>query len=251
MSTVSHLSSTPCPYCSGVFGSPAAAGVRPRPRWDTVLRSHGGVVTVPTRGPLVEGWLLVIPREHVLSSLALPGSRRDLVYDEAARAAGLLREAYHHDVERGGAFVTTFEHGAARSGTPVGCGVDHVHLHAVVLPFELAAAAHQHPLGGGLRWQAVSGWRDLEQVVASNTPYVAVANDEAVWVGTGKIPNQFFRRVIAAELGHPDRFDWKMDPRNDLVDRTLAAVADRTTDVPPARRPRHPRRPSAVAVSRP
>jgi hypothetical protein len=44
-------------------------------------------------------------------------------------------------------------------------------------------------------------------------------------VGTGDIPSQLFRRVIAHELGTPDVWNWRDQPNAELVDATISDLS--------------------------
>src|ERR1700722_18254647 len=101
----------------------------PDPSFDRDLSSHAQYAVVPSKGSLVPGWLLVIPRKEILSLSNLSQSeRRELVetvqkYDE--RIKDFARSTFF------------FEHGPSKQRLPVGCGVDQAHLHAVLLNFDL------------------------------------------------------------------------------------------------------------------
>jgi ATP adenylyltransferase len=199
-----------CPYCTDLFGSPQST----RAPWNEILWSRDEVFVVPTRGALVEGWLLAIPRQHVLSSLALSKDRRNVLLEVAADAATRVGRIYGR--------TTIFEHGAGVERSVVGCGIDHAHLHIVPLGFDLAAVAREHVLGQQLTWRAHTSWSNLN--VAVGSPYVAVDDRDKVWCGLGPIPSQFFRRVIAEKLGCHDQFDWKQSSGLDHVARTVARL---------------------------
>ena len=58
-------------------------------------------------------------------------------------------------VERAFGPVTVFEHGPSRPGRAPGCGVDHLHVHLVPLPFDLKGA--MEALFPMVHWSAVRG----------------------------------------------------------------------------------------------
>jgi diadenosine tetraphosphate (Ap4A) HIT family hydrolase len=207
---------TGCPYCDRVFNR-SQTGFAP---WDHILFDFQGNVVVPSRGSLVEGWLLVIPRDHTLSSVQLDVGRRVDLHDCVTLSRSALRDAYGPDVS-----IATFEHGAAVSRSIVGCGIDHVHLHVVPLSFDLADAARRHPLGTSLTWASLRDWDAFYAQPVSTGPYVAVrVGDGSLWVGTGPIVSQFFRRVIADTVGKTDRYDWKADDGLANVEGTIERV---------------------------
>jgi ATP adenylyltransferase len=209
-----ETTSRQCPYCDGVFAVSTGSG---SPVWDHVLWANESVVVIPTRGALVEGWLLAIPREHVLASRELSGVQADDLRTAVEWAKIALGRHYGS--------VAVFEHGAARPGTVVGCGVDHAHIHVVPLDFDLVDAARNHPIGNRLDWERFPSWEAVYSSVRQTQPYLAVQTDGPdVWVGRGDIPSQFFRRIIASEIGRPDAFDWRDDPRTDQAQRTIVQL---------------------------
>jgi ATP adenylyltransferase len=175
-----------------------------------------GHAVVPTKGMLVPGWLLAVPQEHVLSSASLSEYRqRDLwaVVDWALTALG-----------RQFSPATVFEHGAVVPNSSVGCGVDHAHVHIVPLEFNLAKAAWSHPLGRKLRWRKIENVQSYRW--SARAPYLLLRDPTGeTWLARGDIPSQFFRRIIAAEIGRPEAFDWRCDDGLPLVEETRRRLA--------------------------
>jgi len=200
-----------CPYCTHLFGPDAK-----RREWDVELAgSNVDAAVVPTRGTLTPGWLLVIPRVHVLNTRALDDSMRVGFCAAVDVAVDCVTHAFGP--------VTRFEHGPSQEGSVVGCGVDHAHLHLVPLDFDLAAAARRHPLARSLRW--VRGASASHAVHPANQAFLTVTTPFGEqWEATGDIPSQFFRRVIAQELGVAERFDWRQESNPTALARTIGSL---------------------------
>jgi diadenosine tetraphosphate (Ap4A) HIT family hydrolase len=169
-------------------------------------------VAVPSIGPLVPGWLLVIPTTHYLSFAQLETSEE--IVDE-------LREIADWWQHRHGP-LTWFEHGPSAEGSLVGCGVDHAHMHLVPLQgFDLLLASRrQRP---SLPFEPIDGPSDITEK-SDGEPYLYL-QDEAggSWLARSEeIPSQFFRRLIAAEQGRPEEFDWKRFPHRETLSLTLS-----------------------------
>lgn len=197
-----------CPYCSSLFSTDSEAAI-----WNVrILPDSQRIAVVPTRGMLVPGWLLVIPEEHDLSVRALNSLRRDQVWTRVAEVEELIGRAFGPPA--------VFEHGAAQARSVVGCGVDHAHVHIVPLGFDLLEVAKRHPMGRELRWRElrrIDDWFERP----SEEPYLYLRSSHVgSWVATGAIPSQFFRRVIADEIGAPEIFDWRNDAGADHIVRT-------------------------------
>lgn len=191
-----------CRFCRAP-NTPASAP------WDTVMLEHGGFQVMPSKGAMVEGWLLVVPNAHCLSL-------RELSHASAAQLDAVVESSIRHVAAHYGA-PTLFEHGAATPGSAFGCGIDHAHLHVVPLPFNLAEQAASL---GGFDWNVSDApWRMAEILSA---PYLAVKSPNARWVTATprSVPRQFFRRVIAQELGRAEQFDYDEFPEIGIVSRT-------------------------------
>jgi len=165
--------------------------------------------SVPSLGALVEGWVLVFPRRHVLALNQLS----DLEWSEFNRHAELTRQmvkvAY-------GEFIQ-FEHGSAGVGRTAACGVDHAHLHIVALSIDLREAIHhiEHEVGA-FDWEPVAG--RVPMGVASD--YIWVQDATGQWMAQADVlPSQVVRRAIAAAI-ECDEWDWKLAHRRELMLRT-------------------------------
>jgi hypothetical protein len=107
---------------------------------------------------------------------------------------------------------TVFEHGPCFPGTPVGCGIDHLHIHVVPLPFSLKQAASA--LFPAIEWKPLLDLSETRCLYGSNIPYALVKGPESgmFWCRPIKDTRQMFRRVIAGMLGVQDQFDYAEFP---------------------------------------
>lgn len=182
--------------------------------WDIDLTADRQFATVPSRGSIVEGWLLTLPRRSVINMASLSAiDRKALIIQARATAISHSGDAYQ---------TTFFEHGPVRRDTPTGCGVDHAHLHAVPLAFDLFAT-----LPTNMNWFEVD----------PDDPWATLGMHDYLLVGRGnrwlacepEIPeSQFFRKRIAeAETGG---YGWDHNHEfwTDNVRRTISKfTADR------------------------
>src|SRR5258708_7514064 len=98
--------------------------------WNRSVLTGNGFRVIPSLGSLLDRWLLVVPEAHVLSL-------SDLDPAEGILLRGVVEEIVQRFVDS--QHVVWFEHGATTSGHPVGCGVDHAHLHVVETQVDLLA----------------------------------------------------------------------------------------------------------------
>jgi ATP adenylyltransferase len=180
-------------------------------QWSPVRKGES-LLSVPSIGPLLPGWLLVLPTSHELSFADLSC--------EAAVAAELEEVAAWWADLFGP--LSWFEHGPASEGSPVGCGVDHAHMHLV--PLEgldlLALARSRMP---SLRFEPIGGVEEISRYRQAGTPYLYLrAESGQSWLASSPgIPSQFFRQLIAAAQGRPGEFDWKRHHHRETLSYTL------------------------------
>lgn len=199
------VASGTCSFC----GALATPGRRLSER--SVVADDGFVAWVSI-GALVDGHLLVVPRRHILSMAELTDAELE---DLRAFLSTVVQLVSHHFGD-----TCVFEHGAAKPGSPIGCSVDHAHLH--VLPWDGSLTAASAAYYANLPWQ--SGIDGLEEAfaIAASEPYLVVQDSDgrtAVAV-TDEIPSQALRRMIVAHLGRPDEWDWKSNPQPSRLRQT-------------------------------
>ena len=202
----------PCQFCSN--GSTEV--------WNVPLVGSANFVVLPSLGALVEGWVLVVPKEHFLSLAALPDSLIPEMRDLRRMLCERLQRIYGP--------VAAFEHGPAGKQCTVGCGVDHAHLHVVPVDFDLSVAVAPY-LPPGSIWSE-AGLTDCRVAVQEGDDYLYLEQpiDRARMVRHRNLESQLFRRAIAARLGMPDEFNWRNNPQIANVDRTIRAFKTAVQD---------------------
>jgi ATP adenylyltransferase len=182
------------------------AGKRQGPSFcfDIDLLDDDVAAIVPTKGSLVPGWLLVIPRVRTLSIRNLSQDHRKAVLRSAEKLKPLISDF--------GERIFMLEHGPCIEGLSIGCGVDQAHLHVVPLNFDLVNLCQNVE---GMAWQAINiddPWRDIEL----NRNYYLIVDGKNAYVSyPEKQHSQFFRRKIAQGLGVAERWDYKLYPCED------------------------------------
>ena len=201
--------------------------------WDQVLAENSGFVTFPSIGALVPGWMLVVPRRRVLSLRELSSAEWESL-TELAREVSKAQEAFPGEVFElppgtdpplpGEVFM--FEHGNTVEGGPVGCGVDHAHLHLVPLAFDLLAEARAGS-DAEVEWLECQS-SEFSSLIPASGEYLAIwrPRDGAGLVGSFRNPqSQWIRRVIAAKLGKGDAWDYKAHPGMENLHQTVTVMS--------------------------
>jgi hypothetical protein len=170
---------------------------------------------------MVEGWVLVISKQHVVCM----GAIRKRLEGELRYVVGCTRKVV---TEAYGA-PTLFEHGPSVEGTSIGCGVDHAHFHLVPLSFSLLAEARLSPELGGWKWNICEGeFGALRQLYRQGKSYLYIGEPGcgSVYCTPQRIPCQSLRRVIAGKVGLADKYDYKRYPFKRRVESTLEVMRD-------------------------
>src|SRR5581483_7342303 len=107
-----------CTFCAELkMGSDCAL-------WNQPLAETENFVVVPSLGSLVQGWVLIVPKNHSLSLGAMHiGFRKEIDTLEKR-----IKESLHAQYRKP---VVSFEHGPSAVKHGTGCGIDHAHLHLV------------------------------------------------------------------------------------------------------------------------
>lgn len=164
-------------------------------------------------GALVEGWTLVIPRIHSCSM-------KDIYIDNqfadfTTKMITALQDSYGP--------VIAFEHGPNREGSETSCGTDHAHIHLV--PFHSIA---QKLDSLNLEW-IVCHSSEISEIVGENEYlFYCEFEEQSEWKDPiGKVHvlkepiSQFFRRILAQELGCIEKYNYKIYPDNSLTLKTI------------------------------
>src|SRR5690349_14094182 len=85
--------------------------------WNEPLFESRHFFVVPSLGALVEGWLLLVPKDHFICIGELPESMIAEMESVQTTVTSFLTECYGH--------ATIFEHGPHTDKLQIGCGVDH------------------------------------------------------------------------------------------------------------------------------
>ena len=180
---------------------------------DFVIAETNRFVVIPSLGSLVPGWLLIIPKRPMPNFSFLNA----VEFEELEK----LLETLFAKIAVFQGVPQLFEHGGP-FGSAVSCGVDQAHLHVVPLEFDLNnLAIGDH----SVEWKQVSGniYKPKNLIEIGEYLFVSSAGKSAV----GKLDSptsQWFRKLIAKELGIPDEWNYKAHPKHDITQVTLDRI---------------------------
>ena len=196
----------------------ASASNRSRQSWDEPLFESANFIAMPSLGSIIEGWMLIVPRDHYVSMGALSQKLSKEMEGLKSRVTTHLTSIYGN--------LCAFEHGPGKLGRQVGCGVDHAHLHVVPVNFDLIAASAPY-LPPDVQWRDAD-LADCNAAFEEGHDYLYVEQP----LGHGRIAvhdkfgSQIFRKAIAAQAGLPDQYNWRDYPKFENMARTIEACRE-------------------------
>lgn len=184
---------------------------------DMVIYESENFYVCPAKGAMVEGYVMVCPKKHILSCAALPKEQRKELWDVIKDITYLLKEIYDKE-------VLMFEHGSGEEGK---CkhekSIVHAHLH--ILPSDIQMTEDQMKQ---ISAKEIS-YEELYQY--GKVPYflyikskekMLIAADPEVY-----IPRQYARQILAEELGiKGELWNWRKNDFKGKINDTLMDIAE-------------------------
>jgi len=179
-----------------------------------VVHTTESFLVFPPLGQFVEGGLLLTTRDHWISMAFLPArcyAELEHLMDETC---AVLRARY-------GCHPVLFEHAPLAAGDKGTCCVDHAHLNVFPVPVDVHDHLKKFP------HVRISSMEELAAPRFRDQAYLFLqANDGRRFVyEAGIVPSQYIRKIIATELGMPERWHWREYLGLDELKRTFAALA--------------------------
>jgi len=172
-----------------------------------ILKETENFVIVPSLGQILEGYLLVITKDHYISMGTLPSQFHVEVNQVIERTSEILRTAYNTD-------ILQFEHGPSSSSKKGGCCIDHAHVHIVPLNADILPNIDSLPdLVLRERCEANAFPGITQYFLKENRPYLYInisraSNNKSIILDANGLPSQYMRRVIAQAIGKENEWDW-------------------------------------------
>lgn len=169
---------------------------------------------VPSLGSFVEGYLLIVPRQHFLSFREVPYQH----YDELNSIINVIAEFYNYCYHS--SFVI-FEHGSSFDGKTGGMSVTHAHLH--ILPYKQSLISIISDFDF-IRFENFNAFNENILIRQCEKPYLFFKDIDGMYYYSenANIPSQFFRKIICNDLGLQGKGDWKEYPFVDNIKETIA-----------------------------
>ena len=206
-----------CPFCAEFENDSMSifAGVMGDRLPCRVVYADEHFVVMPPLGEFMEGGLLLLTRDHILSLAHLPAKQ----FDHLERLLQAIQRAL---VKRWGVAPLVFEHGPASDWSKGACCVDHAHLNIFPAPVQL------HPHLAGRMNLSLSSLSEIAKLRRAEFGYLFLQeNDGTRRAYDGRdVPTQMVRRIITSQMGLPERWHWRDYLGGDELLATYNALKD-------------------------
>lgn len=202
-----------CILCK-IYNNRECKGKKPM---DMVIYESENFYVCPAKGALVPGYLMICPKEHILSIAALPENQRQEFEQVLRDVSYILRSIYKTG-------IMMFEHGSGVHGM---CkhekSIVHAHLHILPTQVRLSDAEMMK-----IKMHATS-YADINQY--DKVPYFWYINQEGKQMITANpevyIPRQYARQILAESLGiRGELWNWRKNDFKAKIDDTLMSIAE-------------------------
>jgi inosine/xanthosine triphosphate pyrophosphatase family protein/diadenosine tetraphosphate (Ap4A) HIT family hydrolase len=206
-----------CPFCAEFEHDDLSiyAGMMGDRLPSRVVYEDEHFVVMPPLGEFMEGGLLLLTREHILSLSHLPPAQFE-------HLEKLLKAIERALVKCWGVAPLVFEHGPAPDWSKGVCCVDHAHLN--IFP----ARVQVHPRLAGRMHFSLGSLSEMAKLQRAEFGYLFVQeNDGTRRAYDGReVPTQLVRRIITEQLGLPERWHWRDYVGRDELLATFNALKD-------------------------
>lgn len=184
---------------------------------DMVIYESENFYVCPAKGALVDGYVMICPKEHILSCAALPKEQRKELLEVIDDVKYILKGVY-------GTEILMFEHGSGQEGK---CkhekSIVHAHMH--ILPTNLRITEEQQDM---ISMKKVS-YEEIHQY--DKLPYFwyieTMDNMKIVADPEVYIPRQYARQILAQNLGiQGELWNWRKNDFKSKINDTLMDIAE-------------------------
>ena len=183
---------------------------------DMVIYESENFYVCPAKGAMVKGYLMICPKDHILSCAALSKEHQKELKMVILDIHFILTEIYHEN-------IMMFEHGSGEEGK---CkhekSIVHAHLH--ILPTNIRISEEQRNM---ISMNEIT-FDELHQY--ERDPYFLYFEKEFMYITADPeiyIPRQYARQIMAEELGiKGELWNWRKNDFKSKINDTLMDIAE-------------------------
>lgn len=185
---------------------------------DTLLDETEAFQWIPGLGSFVEGYSLIISKNHVLNT----GCFDIETIDELELLIRKIRKTLHRAYSKGS---IVFEHGSMGNRDYAGSCIEHHHVH--ILPADLSHVPKVLS-DNFVNHGPMDSMKSLIEFNRNHVPYIyyAPVSGEHNVFEVQVLPRQYLRQVVAAECGHRRDWDWREKPFKENIRRFVAKLKE-------------------------
>ena len=165
-----------------------------------ILYESKNFIIIPTVGPLVNGHILICPKEHFLSFSQLDRELLDEVEKIKSEVRKIYRKVY-------GKETVFFEHGMLSCEDKGGACTSHAHIHCLPTTIDIIDDFLEY----SFNVRNISKFQEIMNQLKRNSAYLYYENQKQVKIimDSPIIESQFIRKLLAIKLGKLDKLHWK------------------------------------------
>ncbi|WP_163995677.1 hypothetical protein [Pyxidicoccus caerfyrddinensis] len=171
-----------------------------------VVHSTEEHVVVPALGSIIEGYVMLVSKNHRSSVATLKAQQATQVQRELDSVLSALEK------QSGSSRWVVFEHGTTLDCGLKACCVDHLHLHLLPVDMDLAADLATRLSCEARHIEALQELRQVRESGADNYIYVRNPDGKHYVLTPPAYSSQFVRQVLAERAGKGDLWNWQHHP---------------------------------------
>ncbi len=164
-----------------------------------VLYCSDNFYVTPSLGQIVEGYLLICSKKHFVSFSAMPKELFAEFEEIKQKVKKILSENYTCPI--------FFEHGPIDETKLSGCCINHAHLHAVPVKFDIL-----NDIMEDFKGKEITTPAEIARQFERKIPYFYYENQEGkkyLFEINGPVSSQYFRQIVALKAWSPEKWNWR------------------------------------------
>lgn len=200
---------TNCPYCDE-FEKGSKYG-------NKILYESNNFVVFPSLGQIVEGYLLIAPKKHLIATGEIPTELYPELNSVYQKVKKVLSDVYESPL--------FFEHGPISQNKRGGCCIEHAHFHAVPVKVDILEDLAKH-----FKYKGIKTFSGIRKQFKKGVPYFYYESNlgkRYLFEIPEIVPSQYIRKIIAYKIGKPERWDWRICLGLDELSKTIKKLKDK------------------------
>lgn len=193
-----------CPFCN----QPEELKINNIEIKRTIYKTKNFVV-FPTLGQIVEGYLLIVPKQHYMSIAQIPNPLYPELEQVQEKVKQILTKHYSSPL--------FFEHGPISKREKAGCCLDHAHLHCVPTSVSLLEEITKN-----FDYKEINSFSELP----TDLPYLFLEenNKRYLFLIDTILPHQYLRQILAVKTNNAEKWDWRTHPELEKIQNTVKSL---------------------------